>query len=212
MKIAELTSTRRAGVLALVIAALGLGSALGPGAAEASAVRGASATAVATVDLAKLLDGLDERVALEQDLNRQIEKRQGELDQVADEIKKMNDDIALLKEDDPSRIEKIRDLRIKEVQAKAMRQFIQEQLSVEKGQMLAGLYQKAQSAVCDIAARDGWDLVLIDDSGLDLPEMATEQQMLQLILARRVLCASGAVDVTDEVKTLMNNRFNAAKP
>ncbi|HHN78814.1 MAG TPA: OmpH family outer membrane protein [Phycisphaerales bacterium] len=212
MMIRGISNSGRAGVVALVIAAIGLGMTLGPGSADASAVRSAGATAVAAVDLAKLLDGLDERAALEADLNKQIERRQAELDQIADEIKKMNDDIAVLKEDDPGRIEKIRDLRIKEVQAKAMRQFIQEQLSVEKGRMLADLYKKIQSAVCDIAARDGWDLILIDDSGLDLPEMATEQQMLQLILSRRVLCAGGSVDVTDEVKTLMNNRFNTAKP
>ncbi len=212
MMIRGISNSGRAGVVALVIAAIGLGMALGPGSADASAVRSAGATAVAAVDLAKLLDGLDERAALEADLNKQIEKRQAELDQIAGEVKKMNDDIAVLKEDDPSRIEKIRDLRIKEVQAKAMRQFIQEQLSVEKGRMLADLYKKIQTAVCDIAARDGWDLILIDDSSLDLPEMATEQQMLQLILSRRVLCAGGSVDVTDEVKTLMNNRFNAAKP
>lgn len=212
MMIRGISNSGRAGVVALVIAAIGLGMTLGPGSADASAVRSAGATAVAAVDLAKLLDGLDERAALEADLNKQIERRQAELDQIADEIKKMNDDIAVLKEDDPGRIEKIRDLRIKEVQAKAMRQFIQEQLSVEKGRMLADLYKKIQTAVCDIAARDGWDLILIDDSGLDLPEMATEQQMLQLILSRRVLCAGGSVDVTDEVKTLMNNRFNTAKP
>lgn len=214
MMIRSNTNTRRAGVglLALLIAAVGVGTVFGTGVADASAVRSANASAVAVIDLAKLLDGLDERGFMEQELNTQIEKRQGELDQIVGEIKRMTEEIELLTETDPSRIEKIRDLRIKEVQAQALSQFVKEQLSLEKGKMLADLYQKVQVAVCDIAARDGWDVVLIDDSELDLPAMANEQQMLQLILSRRVLCAGDNVDVTDDVKTLMNNQFNAARP
>ncbi|MBZ0172910.1 MAG: OmpH family outer membrane protein, partial [Phycisphaerales bacterium] len=200
------------GLLTLLLAAIGVGTVFGTGVADASAVRSANASAVAVIDLAKLLDGLDERGYMEQELNKQIQKRQGELGQIVGEIKRMTADIELLTETDPSRIEKIRDLRIKEVQAQALSQFVKEQLSLEKGKMLADLYKKVQAAVCDIAARDGWDVVLIDDSELDLPQMANEQQMLQLILSRRVLCAGDNVEVTDDVKTLMNNQFNAARP
>jgi Skp family chaperone for outer membrane proteins len=130
------------------------------------------------------------------------------------EITRMQEDIEMIPADDTSgtRMQKIRDLRIKEVEARALSQFVQEQLSLEKGQMLATLYNKIQTSVCDILARDGWDIILIDDSGLDLPQMAQEAQMLQLILQRRVLCAADRVDITEDVKTLMNNNFNAPRP
>lgn len=199
-------------LLALALSAFGVGALIGADRADASAVRLAGSTSVAVVDLAKLLDGLTERSALEATLNAEIAKRQGELDKVTGEITRMAEDIKLLTEKDPKRIERIRDLRIKEVEARALRQFVQEQLSLEKGRMLATLYNKVRRAVGDISTRDGWDLVLIDDAGLDLPEMATEQQMLQLVLARRVLVAGSRIDITDEVRTLMNNQFNAARP
>lgn len=201
----------RLGLLVSLLLAAGMFFA-GANRADASGVRFADSSSVAIVDLAKLLDGLDERVHLEQALNKEIEIRQGELDKVTGEIARMNEDIKMLAENDPNRLSRIRNLRLKEVEARALRQFVQEQLSLEKGRMLAQLFNKVQRAVCDIAARDGWDLVLIDDSTLDLPEMATEQQMLQLILSRRVLCATGKVEITDDVRTLMNNQFNAARP
>ena len=202
----------RLGLLTILLAVIGVGAIFSTGRANANAASAAGSSAVAVVDLAKLLDGLDERGFMEQDLNKEIEKRQSELDQTTGELKRMEEDIKILADDDPNKIERVRDLRLKEVEARALKQFVQEQLSIEKGRMLVTLYNKVQLAVCDIAARDGWDLVLIDDSTLDLPEMATEQQMLQLILSRRVLCATDGINITDEVRTLMNNQFNAARP
>jgi len=202
----------RAGLVALVLAVLGLGVAFQTTSADASAVRLANPSSVAVVDLAVLLDGLDERGFLEDQLNQEIAARQAELDRLVGEIERMREDINLLPEEDASRISRIRDLRLKEVEARALREFVQQQLSVEKGRMLATLYNKVRTAVCEIAARDGWDLILIDDSDLELPQTASEQQMLQLILNRRVLCADDRISITDEVRTLMNNQFNAARP
>jgi Skp family chaperone for outer membrane proteins len=202
----------RAGLLALALAVLASAFAINQPVADASAVRLANPSSVAAVDLAKLLEGLDERVFLENRLNQEIAARQSELDTLLGEITRMSEDIQLLPEEDQSRITRIRDLRLKEVQARALREFVQQQLSVEKGKMLATLYNKVSSAVNEISSRDGWDLILIDDSRLELPEMANEGQMLQLILNRRVLAVSDRVNVTDDVRTLMNNQFNAARP
>ncbi|USO00203.1 MAG: OmpH family outer membrane protein [Phycisphaeraceae bacterium] len=214
MTIRMIRTHRRAGLglVALLLAAIGVGAVLAPRVADASALAGARPSAVAMIDLAKLLDGLDERSAMEQDLNKQIAKRQAELDAAVAEVKSMQDEVDVLSEKDPNRIEKIRNLQLKKVEANALKQFIQEQLSLEKGQRLADLFEKVQDAVGQIALRDGWDIVLIDDSGLDVPQMANEQQMLQVILARRVIYANDSVEITDEVKTLMNNQFNAAAP
>lgn len=202
----------RAGLFALALAVLVSAFAFNQPSADASAARLANPSAVAAVDLAKLLEGLAEREFLETQLNQEIAARQNELDTLLGEITRMSEDIKLLPEEDASRISRIRDLRLKEVQARALREFVQQQLSVEKGKMLSTLYNKVSVAVCEIAARDGWDLVLIDDSSLDLPQMANEQQMLQLILSRRVLCVQDRVNITDDVRTLMNNQFNAARP
>lgn len=212
MRIAHASVSPRSGLLALVLALLVGVFAWSPGRADASAARLANPSSVAVVDLARLLEGLSEREFLEAELNKEIAARQSELDTLLGEITRLSEDIKLMTETDPSRIARIRDLRLKEVQARALREFVQQQLSVEKGKMLATLFNKVEVAVCDIAARDGWDIILIDDSDLELPEIATEQQMLQMILSRRVLCAADRVDVTDEARTLMNNQFNAARP
>ena len=200
------------GLAALLCAIIGAAFVAGSGSANATAARAANPSAVAVVDLGELLEGLAERSFLEAELNQEIDQRQQELNTIVKEIERMQEDIKTLPEGDSRTIQKVRDFRIKEVQARALSQFVQEQLSLEKGKMLATIYNKIQTAVCDVSNRDGWDIVLIDDSGPSLPELANEQQMNQLILARRILCASDAVDVTADVKTLMNNQFNAARP
>lgn len=202
------------GLGALVCAIIAGSFVLGSNRASATLSAAAGPSSVAVLDLADLLEGLEERVFLEAELNSEIDKRQTELNLIVDSIKNMQADIELIPMDDKSgrRIQKVRDLRIKEVEARALRQFVQEQLSVEKGQMLAKLYKKIQIAANKIVERDGWDIILIDDSGMELPEMANEQQMLQLILQRRVVGVGSRVDITGDVKTWMNNDFNAARP
>jgi len=204
--------TGKAGLAVLLCALIGTALITSTQTASATAVQSANPSAVAVVNLGVLLAGLDERKFLEADLNKEIELRQAELNGIVDEIKRMQEDIKVLPEGDSKTIQMIRDFSIKKVQAEALGQFVQEQLSYEKGKMLATIYKKIQSAVCDIVTRDGWDIVMIDDSGPDLPELATEQQMNQLILSRRILCSASGVDITEHVKTLMNNQFNAARP
>ncbi len=202
----------RLGLAALVAAVVGTAFITGSNTSTASAVKMASPSAVAVVDLAELLEGLDERKFLEEDLNSEIADRQTELDTIVKTIERMREDIKMLKPDDQQTMQRIRELRIKEVEARALNQFVQEQLSLEKGQMLATLYNKVQGAADKILTQDGWDVILIDDSGLKLPEMAQEAQMLQLILNRRVLASDDRVDITADVQTLMNNEFGNARP
>lgn len=201
------------GLAAVVVAVAAVGV-LSPR-AGASREMLASKTSVAVVDLARLLEGLDERQSLEANLNSEIDARQAELDKLTGEIQRMTEDLKMLGEGEANqavRLDRIRSVRLKEVEARALRQFVTEQLSLEKGQMLAVIYNKIQQAVGDVANRDGWDLVLIDDSKAALPGMAAEQQMNQLILSKRVLFAAPGVDITEDVKTLMNNQFNAGRP
>lgn len=209
---ANTRTATRLGLSALVAAVVGVAFIAGSNTTTASAVQMANPSSVAVVDLAKLLEGLEERNFLENELNQQIASRQAELDIIVKDIERMRNDIKALKEDDDRTMQKIRDLRIKEVEARALNQFVQEQLSLEKGQMLANLYNKVQAAAGKVVTRDNWDIILIDDSGLALPEMAQEAQMLQLILNRRVLASSTGVNITAEVQTLMNNEFSNARP
>ena len=122
MRIGHASMSPQAGVLAVAVALLAAALAFNPGRADASAARMANPSSVAVVDLAKLLDGMDEREALEADLNKEISARQGELDALLGEITRMTEDIKMLAETDPTRISRIRDLRLKEVQARALKE------------------------------------------------------------------------------------------
>lgn len=181
--------------------------------ADASAARLAPGpTRVASVNLSQLLEGLDERTQLERQLDEVITRRQNQLDEIVGELRLKSEDIELLPDDSPQRRELAREIRELEITARARREFLQNEISTEKGGTLVTLFRKIQDASETIAGRDGWDIVLIDDSGLPLPPGANEQQALGLILQRRVLHASANVDITNDVQTYMNNQYNSARP
>lgn len=196
------------GVALGVALSAGLLIAARPATATATA-QSASASAVAVVDLNALLEGLDERKFLEDQLNTAISRRQAQLDEILTQLNKKNEDKELQAAGTPERRETLREIRELEIAARARREFLQQEISLEKGDMLLDLFGKVRSAADEIAQRDGWDVVLIDDGTLPLPERGTEQQALALILSRRILHKSDRVDITDEVRIVMNNRFNA---
>jgi len=89
--------------------------------------------------------------------------------------------------------------------------------ATQQGFLLVDLHNKMVKAIQTISERDGWDLVLYDNRGAsiipdikDIPEGASYDQVVdRAIQARRILYASSAVDITQDVITFMNNTFIA---
>lgn len=181
--------------------------------AQAVNVQAAQPSTIAVVRLADLLEGLDERTVLEKRLDAMIAKRQTELTELADKIKGENADLNdVYKRGTPEYREKASEILELEATARVRRETLQTRISIEKGTMLVDLFDKINTAAEQLAKRQGFDAIFIDDSTLELPAQPTEQSALQLILNRRVLFASDKVDITAELRTLMNNNFNAGTP
>ena len=179
-------------------------------AAAAAATRAAAPTPIAVVRLAELLDGLEERAELEARLNTEIEQRQTELNELA---QKVVDARESLQEAIPPGTEAYRNKAAEiyelEAQARIRREILQQRILIQKGAMLVELYAKIGESAKAIAEREGYDAVFIDDSKLELPPQPTEQAALGAILSRRLLYTNDSIDITADLRTLMNNRFNA---
>lgn len=197
-------------VLAAVLGAGVLGGAAlrtrQPGAATASAP-----TRVAIVNVDALLKGSKEW----DDRNNETKAK---MDGYVEELKKLKQEVDALK------------VRLdKEVPRTDMKQFIQvrtqlvekgslmdardksyqDQVNLERGIALEGVYAKARAAIAAIAKRDGYDLVLFDDTSFDVNPNSGFTAVQGSIASKRVLFASDAIDITARVLTAMNNDYAA---
>ena len=99
---------------------------------------------------------------------------------------------------------------IQTLQYDTWKKFAENKLKSEQARRQVRLYNKITAAVAKIAQRDGWQVVIWDDSGSKQPDEAKFAEAAEMISRRQVLYSKkDAVDITDEIILLMNNEFNA---
>ncbi len=91
-----------------------------------------------------------------------------------------------------------------------------QELEVDKAVRLQDLYKKVYDAINSLALTEGYDLVIVDDSGAELPferklRVLPQVQVIQKLAMRKVLYVNPTLDVTDDLIMRMNNEFNAAQ-
>lgn len=169
----------------------------------------AQPTAIAVVDIVDVIAGLDEPAVLEEQLNSRREARQQQLDEIVDELKILEADLQMLTRGTDEHREKLRAYLEKQAVAKARREVLSQIVSIDLGSVRAGMYMKVEQAIKDIADRDGYDIVLMDDSKFPLPENAPDADVYRAIITKSVVYRHDSIDITQQVITLMNNEFNA---
>lgn len=182
---------------------------------QAGAQRGQKSepTAVATVDLDRVMDGLDERAAAERDINAlraefesQDRQKQAEIEQMRQTLEDIVDDEARRKKRD--------DIDLKTLELLAWRQVKSEQMDVERTLLLQDLYRKIAEAIGEQAQANGHDLVLVDDSSSDFSynpdaRLSREMQLRQQIGSRRMLWGAERIDMTEDLIVRMNNAYQS---
>ncbi|MBX3318220.1 MAG: OmpH family outer membrane protein [Phycisphaeraceae bacterium] len=201
----------------LIVVALCLGVGIGgallgerraSAAAEAEAVLKASATAVAIVDLERVMEGLTEKKKREDDMRALIAQRQATLDDLKKQLDGLAKQIELTPKTDRAKLREIKQRQIEiAAQAEARKQALQTLISLETGEILREIYLKINNAITRVAAKDGWDLVLLDNRSINIPEALTDREINFIIQSRTVLHATNSVDISDDIITLMNAEF-----
>jgi len=180
-----------------------------------AATRGfAPPTAVAKINLTRVLEGLNQRAAAEQAVNdmrlamsSQDEQRQGELRQLQEGLAERSGEALRTAEDE---------LAMKMLQYQAWLKVSDQQLDVEASLQLRALYRSIRHAAESLAEAEGYDLVVVDDSSSEFglnpqSSMSRQMQVRQQIVGRRVLFGRDAIDITDELIVRMNNAWEAGR-
>lgn len=196
--------------VALASIALGATALAWNSAAKANASRPPAApTAVATVDLPAILDGLEEKSRHEADLQAVIQESQAKLDQLTKRIENIQADLDMLPRDSAEWRAKFGEGLELQQQAEARKAVLTQIISLQRGESLRTLYLKIEAGITKIAEREGYDVVLLDDSKFPLPQQAPDTNMERAILSKTVLYAHDAIDITQDVITLVNNEYRA---
>jgi len=172
----------------------------------------AAPAAVGTIDLNRTLERLDEKAQAEarlRDMAARIEVEGKE------RIERINQAKASL--DAAPAAERpalARELELQLIQTRAWEESQKQQVDIEMSLMLREIYRNIREQTAAMAAAQGLDLVIVDDSSGDIvidprSRLRRESQVRQQIIGRRMLYRSDSVDLTDALVDRMNNAFRA---
>jgi Skp family chaperone for outer membrane proteins len=165
-----------------------------------------------TFDIQKVMDNLTQRADLAAELSERLQLIQDKIDQDLADIGMLEEQLA----GEATSQQKVlaEELEQKKLAMISYQRFARSQVDIERSLILRDLHREIQDAVSDIAKANGYDLVLINDSGMQItvnPEsnLSREQQVREQVRAQRVFFADSGIDITDQVVTQMNLGWNA---
>lgn len=170
-------------------------------------------TTVAVVDIIKLIDKLNQKSDWEVQLSA-LKKR------ISDEHvarKKVIEDLTKQAEaaPEPERTALRDKLTFQTLELNRWASMKMAEIDRESAFMWMDLYRSIRVEASKLATADGYDLVLVNDGVTELQlqqgtRVPQEQQAQEQIMRRRVLFASGTIDITDKLILRMNNARSTA--
>jgi outer membrane protein len=161
---------------------------------------------IASIDLEKIYESLDEQAAadvtLEQlaaTMNTSIETRRKELEDLRTELDSFTPG---------SPAHKTLTSKIEErlVSYNSHVEFNRQKIEARRAELIRRIYDRIKAVLKLMAQENGWNVVFLDDSIPPL-ESADATRTMQQISARRMLYCDPALDVTDLVVQRLNTEF-----
>ncbi len=167
----------------------------------------AQPTAVATVDIVTIFDSLTELKDLETKLEQRRMSSQAALEEVNNRLKTISADLEAMTRGTEDYKNKVKDAMELQAVYKARSEALNQILSIERGSMTRDLYNKVSDAITRISEREGYDVVLFDDSTFIVPENAAYQDVYRAIVTRSLMYRHDGIDITNQVVSLMNSEY-----
>jgi len=180
------------------------------GAQQAVAQASGSSCCVATIDLNGVLSQLNERLDREAELQEFIDEREATLRERGERIQELETDLEILPPNSQDWREKREEILRERAAVRVERELATALAEEMQTLMQMELFAKINEAAAEYAQQNGFDLVLADDSQLQIPQPQNPEQLRQaqqLIVSRRVIYRSDTVDISADVARKMNVEF-----
>jgi Skp family chaperone for outer membrane proteins len=167
---------------------------------------------VATVNLERALNSLDERSAAAAALKTMAEGFDVEATKKRDGLELLSGDIDLYPAGSVNHREKTEELARRTYNLQAYIEFAARKLELAKSKSLHDSYIQLKKTVAELSEKNGYDMVFVNDAIVLLPENPLEAETMRQISARRMLYSSGQIDITDDLIAAMNETFQLQGP
>lgn len=162
---------------------------------------------VATFDLEKTINTIDEYTAGAAKLLEIADGLQAKADDMRKDAEKIKKDLEDLPKGSAKYNAKIEEYASASSEYMAYVEFCKMKMDAEKGRLLKRIYQSVRKAAEELATEKSYAVVLVDDSVAQIPP-GTLEDLNRQISARRVVYTN--VDVTKEMVDRLNASFKAA--
>jgi len=164
-------------------------------------------TAVCVVDVNRVITALDEAPELDAELNTKRESIQSEINDRSGELKRLQEDLALLQEGSDAFNTRVEELRRKSYELQFYAKYEEAAMAQEKALLYEALYKKIVDSAGKAAQENGYDLVLYKDRPTSFAQGKDDKAIRALLGLRKVIWSSPELDLTDQVILRMNNEF-----
>lgn len=163
---------------------------------------GSSAAVVATIDLERLIDNLEAMKAANDELAAAAQSYQSQ-------IQRQREALELLYEETELLVGQQKDAKLAEAELLAdelrvSTDFAAGKLEEMRVRSLRRIYEDVRIAAAEVSRANGWDLVLVNDALVEVPPVASQQELMRQISARRVIYGDTRIDVTDVLISALN--------
>jgi Skp family chaperone for outer membrane proteins len=195
--------------LCMAIGALGVGG-VGAGMAYSAVARRAAppAAVVATFDLERVFNSLEERTARQMEFKTYADSLQKELTDLEGKLKDEQSKVDALPEG-PDKTKARAAFVEMRLNAEVKKKVAEALLEQRGGQTFVDLYRKINAGVATLAKQNNYTIVLSSDEKAVIPDGASSQDIQRVMQLRRLYYVAPGHDVTDDLITLLNNEFKA---
>lgn len=192
----------------LAVALLALAASAAPAIAAEPQSTPPKAIAIATVDIIRLVDKLNEKSDWDVQLSALTKRIQAELDS---RRKSIEEQVKALEGAPDDQKVALRDkIGLEDLQLREWANYKRAEIDRERALMWQSMYRNIREESQKLAQAEGFDIILVNDGVTDLTlqrdsQVPMEQQAQEQIMRRRVLYANPAIDVTDKLILRMNN-------
>jgi Skp family chaperone for outer membrane proteins len=167
---------------------------------------------IATVNLEEVFSGLSEYVDANDRLQALGDNLDAERERRRDQITMLEEERELYAPGSEKQQETDETIALRSYQLQAYIEWAGRKLEIEKARVLRELYENIKVAISEMADENGYDVVFVDDTVVEIQRTGTEQETMRQISARRMLYTNNAIDITQAVIDRMNTRLDTTAP
>lgn len=201
------TTISRLFLPALAAAALA-GAVAGSGVVASGARHAPPAPMLATVDLEKVFNSLDELAARNDELKAYRATLQSELEKLQQQAKD-EDSKRMLLPDGPEKKAAAAKIIEMQLNLKVKTELYNALMDQRQSEMVRALYDKIADAARRLSTASKYTMVLVADDKVALPSAGSTNDVQRVISMKRMLFAAPEADITTDLLTMMNNEYRA---